>query len=146
MAGWLHVGEMGALALHVMLELYQRRGLDPEAKLSAAALAQTLDASPHTLHKVMTRLVAGGMVDSSRGPNGGFRLLKGMETTSLAHIIETVEGRHDNGECLFAKRVCPADRPCIFHGLTRDVSQHIKDYFDKTTLGDVAGVPTGRGE
>lgn len=134
MNGLLNIGEMGALALHAMAELAAMRKENQDARISVPDMAERLSASTHTLHKVVTKLVATGLVDSVRGPSGGIRLTTGPEEITLLQIIETVDRKLNGGSCLFTKRVCPADELCPFSFLTRDLEGMLSSYFTNTTL------------
>lgn len=137
MAGLLHVGEMGALALHELVELASLRNADPEARLTVQEIAGKLCASVHTLQKVTRRLIALGFVDGTRGAKGGLKLAVEPEAVSMLQVVEGVEGKLQSNGCMFAKRVCPEGRPCVFGGLTEEMEQKVRDYFTQTTLADL---------
>ncbi len=141
MQGALNLGEMGALALHAMLEAAKRQRENERGRLSVPALADALSASRHTLHKVVQRLVLAGLLESSRGPSGGVRLAGDAEAVTLLRIIEAVDGALGASGCLFAKRACPPGAACRFCGITRDLEQTVRDYFAATTLADLVDRP-----
>lgn len=133
----LNLGEMGALAMHAMAALAEKREMDPEARTSVTELANGFSASIHTLHKVVSKLVIAGFVDSARGPAGGVRLAIAPQSIRLLDILEVMEGGLVPNGCLFAKRVCPPDVPCSFSCLTEGLEQTIRNYFTTTTLADL---------
>ena len=137
MAGLLNVGEMGALALHVAAELAVLREEDSDGRRTAQELAEKLHASVHTLQKVTRRLIMMGIVEGTRGVNGGLRLTADPARVTMLEIIESVEGRVCSNGCMFAKRVCPEDGTCVFEGLTGVMEKMIRDYFSGTTLADL---------
>lgn len=138
MAGLLNVGEMGSLALHVMVELADAKEKDEAARLTAQELAERLRASVHTLQKVIRRLVLGSLLEGARGAHGGVRLAEGAEAAPLLEVLECVEGPIRANGCLFAKRVCPKDAPCRFHLLTEEMEACILGHFTRTTIADLA--------
>ena len=137
MAGLLNIGEMGALALHILVELAKVRRNDPEGRLTIQAIATTLHASVHTLQKVARRLIVMNMVEGMRGASGGLRLLAAPESVNLLQVLEGVEGKIGANGCLFAKRACPANEKCAFEGMTGVMERKIREYFTKTTLADL---------
>lgn len=139
MAGFLNVGEMGALALHAMLEVAKKYKEDHEARISVTQIAGLLDASAHTLHKVVKRLVESGLLESARGPAGGVRLREDPGAITLLRIIEAVDGPVNAGGCLFARRVCRPHEVCRFCGLTSDLERLVHNYFSQTTLEELLG-------
>lgn len=147
MGGLLNVGEMGALALHVMVELALVRREEEEkedgeskkgrdSRRTAQELALGLDASVHTLQKVIRRLVLAGLLDGVRGANGGVKLTDEGAAASMLRVIESVEGPVRANGCLFAKRVCLEGKQCRFHAVTGVMEKSIRDYFSKTTIND----------
>lgn len=148
MAGLLTVGEMGALALHEMVELAILREKDPEARLTIQEIAEKLQASVHTLQKVTRRLIALEMIDGTRGAKGGLKLVANPDTTTMLEIMEGVDKKIRSNGCLFAHRVCPSDCACVFRGLTDGMERKIREYFTKTTLANLRdqAMRAGRGD
>ncbi len=137
MAGLLNIGEMGALALHTMLQVAKRKRCRQDDWLNVGDLAVDLQASRHTLHKVTKMLVQAGFLESARGPSGGVRLLARPEDIRIIDIVEAVEGPLSASGCLFERRVCSPTSLCQFCGITSDLQEKIWEYFTKTTLHDL---------
>lgn len=138
MAGLLNVGEMGALALHVLVELTIVRKKDADARMTVQELAAALKASVHTLQKVARRLVVVGLAEGTRGAGGGLRLAADPEGASMLDILESVEGKIRGNRCLFANRVCSEDKRCLLDDITGTMEQMVRDRFAQTTLADLA--------
>lgn len=137
MAGLLNVGEMGALALHVLVELAVLRERDPQARRAARDIAGSLRASVHTLQKVTRRLIVMELVEGTKGVNGGLRLAADPGAITMLQIVEGIEGRICSNNCMFSKRVCPPGGKCVFEGLTSRLEQQIRSYFTETTVADL---------
>ena len=137
MAGLLNVGEMDALALHVLVELAMLREEDSDARKTAQDMAEKLHASVHTLQKVARRLIMLGLVEGTRGASGGLRLLRNPEEITMLQVLEGVEGKRCSNGCLFARRVCPAASACMFEGVTGIMEKKVRDYFAGATLAEL---------
>ena len=137
MAGLLNVGEMGALGLHVLVNLAVMREQDADARRTVQEIAEKLHASVHTLQKVARRLIMMGLVEGTRGVNGGLRLMVDPEKISMLEVIEGVEGKINCNNCMFAKRVCPQNARCIFDGVTGGLETMVREYFARTTVADM---------
>lgn len=61
-------------------------------RLNATVLAEETGVPLPTAQKLVSRLSAAGLVESTRGTGGGFRLARPAAAISLADIIEAVEG------------------------------------------------------
>ena len=121
------------IALHCAGALAQA----PERFFSARELADTFHVSLAHLALVMRRLARAGIVGSTRGPHGGFRLARPPTEVSLQDVYEAVDGPVEIRPCLFQNRLCSGDC-CLFGnalvGLSRRLLQHLRE----TTLADVA--------
>ncbi|MDQ2879598.1 MAG: SUF system Fe-S cluster assembly regulator [Pseudomonadota bacterium] len=61
-------------------------------RLNATLLAGETGLPLPTVQKLVSRLSAAGLIESTRGTGGGFRLARPPATISLADIVEAVEG------------------------------------------------------
>lgn len=132
MPSLVRISEAASLAIHTMAIL----GRFPERRFTNQELAKRLHASVHHLAKVMQRLVRAGLVDSVRGPQGGFRLGTTASSTTLLEIYETVEGPVDEGGCLLAEPVCDG-HDCALGAVVQSFHQQLRDHLAKTTLDEL---------
>ena len=130
---FFRVSEAVALALHSATILAENQ----DKLMSTGDLAKMLSASENHLSKVLQRLARANLVKSTRGPGGGFRLVKEPADTTLLEVYEAIEGTLDVTGCLFDRPVCDR-RLCILGGLIRSLETQTRDYLLKTTLADVA--------
>jgi Rrf2 family protein len=138
----LKLSEAASLALHTMVLL---AGSRDQGLISAHELAEKLEVSEAHLSKVLQRLARAGLVNSTRGPKGGFALGRNYSDISLLDIYETIEGPMVNRHCFRSTRVCNAGN-CIFGGLLDDINQRVREYLAETKLPELAGrIGNGRG-
>jgi DNA-binding IscR family transcriptional regulator len=83
-------------------------------------------------------LVKAGLVLSERGPSGGFKLAKDSESIALLDIYEAIEGRFQEGECLFASPVCKG-HGCPMGEFICAINREALDYFSGTSVGALTG-------
>lgn len=75
----------------VMLSAAARR-CGGAARLNATSLAGETGLPLPTVQKLVSRLSAAGLIESTRGTGGGFRLSRPPAAISLADIVEAIEG------------------------------------------------------
>jgi len=129
----LNISEATALALHavVYLEAHKNR------KVPTREIAEAFHASEAHLSKVMQRLVRAGLVDSVRGPKGGFEVGKPTEKVSLLQLFEIFEGPVSGTTCLFGGTFCELDN-CVIGDLLSTVNNQVIEYMSKTSLKNIA--------
>jgi FeS assembly SUF system regulator len=83
------------------------------ARLNATALAGETSLPLPTVQKLVSRLSAAGLIESSRGTGGGFRLSRPPLAINLAEIIEAIEGPIALTSCVdHGARDCKAEETC----------------------------------
>ncbi len=135
MSSVLKISDAASMGLHAMVLL----AVEPERLMSNRDIANTLKVSPAHLSKVLQRLSKAGMVRSTRGPGGGFRLVKDREKLPLLKVYEAIEGRLRPRNCLLHTPVCGGKR-CIFGGMLTKLNKEVRDYLAKNKLKDLVGV------
>lgn len=134
MSNLLKISEAASMGLHAMVLL----AVDPERLLNTKEAASLLDVSEAHLAKVLQRLARAGLVDSVRGPKGGFLLARQPSTITLLEVYEAIEGPIIARNCLFNTQLCDGEH-CIFGNLLESVDSQVKEYLGRTKLSEVAG-------
>jgi Rrf2 family protein len=100
-------------------------------------IARRQEVSLPYLEHLITPLIAGGLVKSTRGARGGVLLLKPPAEVKLTEVVQLLEGSIAPVDCLNDPRVCSRSASCV----TRDIWMQIKDamiqVLDSTTLQDL---------
>jgi|UniRef100_UPI003562F668 FeS assembly SUF system regulator len=102
-------------------------------RLNATLLAEETGLPLPTVQKLVSRLSTAGLIESSRGTGGGFRLSRPPATISLADIIEAIEGPIALTACVDA-----GSHDCVVEGNCR-VKPHWNVVND-AVRGALAGV------
>lgn len=125
----LRISEAASLALHTMSLLARHT----DRRYSNQEIAELLQASEHSLAKVMQRLSRANLVNSLRGPSGGFQLGRAADQITVLEIYEAVDGPLGKPGCLLGKGPCISD-DCLLGGLVCQVHDLIRTNFGGTTL------------
>ena len=133
MSKLLRMPEAVSLGLHAAVALAEVR----DRPVSARELAARFGASEAHLAKVLQRLVKEGIVRSTRGPKGGFRLNRPADEVSLLEVYEAIEGPVEPWGCLFGKPVCGRSE-CMFAGYLEEFDARFRAYLARATLGALA--------
>ena len=105
--------------------------------LSEISLRQGISLS--FLEQLFLRLKRNNLVESARGPRGGYLLSRAPDEIKLSSIIEAVDEKIKTVKCKKeSKRGCNGKSiKCITHDLWDDLETHIKNFFEKNTLNDI---------
>lgn len=120
-------------ALKIMMDLadFDNDGLQQRQKIAARQ-----GISPDFMDHIMARLRSGGLVESIRGRQGGFRLQRSPAEISLWDIFCAVEDSLFPVQCV-EEAGCHLESQCIAHDAWSDVATIIRSELSKRTLGDI---------
>jgi Rrf2 family iron-sulfur cluster assembly transcriptional regulator len=120
----------GRFAVTAMIDLAMQHGTGP---VTLAEISQRQKISLSYLEQLFAKLRRRMLVDSVRGPGGGYTLAKDMAQVSVADIILAVDEPIDATQC-GGKENCRDDQKCITHDLWAKLNDHILDYLRGVTL------------
>jgi Rrf2 family iron-sulfur cluster assembly transcriptional regulator len=92
------------------------------------------------LEQLFARLRRQGLVKSTRGPGGGYRLATEPENIHVAEIVSAINETVDATRCGGEKN-CSKDNRCLTHYLWEDLSTRIHEFLNQITLGDLVNQP-----
>src|SRR5450755_5108979 len=113
---------------------------EPERHRAAAELAEKTHLSRPTVSKVLKELQRAGMVLSSLGAHGGYRLARRPDQITAAQILDVFEGPIAITECSGAASQCGIERLCRVGGAWQRVNAAIRRALEDVTLHQLAGL------
>src|SRR5690349_630428 len=120
----------GRFAVTAMVELALR---NDSAPVTLADISERQKISLSYLEQLFGKLRRRKLVDSVRGPGGGYRLARDMGSVSVVDIILAVDEPIDATQC-GGKENCHDEQKCITHDLWANLNQHIFDYLGGVSL------------
>ena len=109
------------------------------ARVNATSLAGETGVPLPTAQKLVSRLSAAGLIESTRGTGGGFRLSRPPSAISLADVIESVEGPIALTTCVDADRhECALDGTCLVRPHWSVVNRAVRDALAGVSLSQLA--------
>jgi Rrf2 family protein len=123
-----NISDAASIALHAMV-LIAKKG----DGINVIKIAEATNTSRHHVAKVLQRLAKEGLVNSQRGPSGGFTLKKDAAEISFLNIYESIEGKIELSKCMFNTPVCPLEK-CMMNSITNKLSEEFIRYLKSQTL------------
>jgi len=90
-------------------------------------IAAFIDASEHTVGKMLQTLVKEEVINSTKGPNGGFFITPKQQRQPILNIIEAIDGKEVFKQCGLGLSKCSATHPCPIH----NDYKALRDLFEK---------------
>jgi FeS assembly SUF system regulator len=134
----LRISKLTDYAILMMVELTR----DGEM-LSAQALAARIHVEVTTASKVLKLLAGGGLLESYRGANGGYRVTRPAGDISVAEVIAAIEGPIAMTECSVEEGLCSQEDNCDLRGNWQRISLAVADALQGVSLAEMSA-PMGR--
>lgn len=129
---FLNISEATSIALHLCVWL----AMSADRFVPVKRLAAELGFSPNHMAKVAQQLVRAGILNSVRGPSGGLRLARTVDSLSMLDLYQATMTNTDTRPCLLKGAVCRGNR-CALGRLIAAENSRLMEVFARTTLADV---------
>ena len=127
------LSQTGVYALQAVLHLARTGRADA---VPAAVMAEALDIPANYLAKVLHRLRREGVLDSTRGSRGGYRLVGEPEEVTVARVVAPFQELRPTRTCLMGG-ACDLDNPCPAHARRTAWTASALEVLEHTTLADL---------
>jgi Rrf2 family iron-sulfur cluster assembly transcriptional regulator len=123
----------GRFAVTAMIDLALREHNGP---VTLAGISQRQKISLSYLEQLFGKLRRHELVESTRGPGGGYTLGRIAKEITVADIIFAVDEPLDATQC-GGKENCQDDQRCMTHDLWANLNARMVDYLDSVSLADL---------
>lgn len=123
----------GRFAVTAMLDLALHSGSGP---VTLAGISQRQSISLSYLEQLFGKLRRHALVESVRGPGGGYHLARSPEAVSVAQIVVAVDEALDATQC-GGKENCHDEGRCMTHDLWTRLNEKMFDYLESVKLSDL---------
>ncbi len=123
----------GRFAVTAMLDLALREGTGP---VTLAGISKRQHISLSYLEQLFGKLRRRSLVDSVRGPGGGYTLARPVAQISVAEIIRAVDEPLDATQC-GGRENCQEEQRCMTHELWSALNGKMFDYLNSVKLAEL---------
>ncbi len=127
------ISTKGRYALMIMTYIAEHQGDGP---VSLKDIAENKGMGIKYLEIIVASLNKAGLLESSRGKNGGYRLNKAPEEYSLSSILHVAEGSLAPVACVESD-CCDNAPNCKTHKMWCELNELIENYLSSKTLADI---------
>ena len=120
----------GRFAVTAMIDVAMHNGNGP---VTLAGVSERQKISLSYLEQLFGKLRRHGLVESVRGPGGGYNLARPADKVSVADVILAVDEPIDATQC-GGKENCLDDKRCMTHELWANLNTHIFSFLRSVSL------------
>ncbi len=113
---------------------------DPDERKVAKDICDSENIPLPFAYKILKKLEQADIVQSFKGPHGGYKLLRPATDINMYDIHLAVEGELYVNECLQSDYHCPNnrdDRRCMIHTELRDIQEKIVGELSRRNLAEI---------
>jgi len=105
--------------------------------LTVRSIARATQVPEPSAAKILQSLARDGILESRKGPGGGFRIGRSLREILLVHVVRAVEGEDFLSECVGGFPKCTGRSECPLHAKWLCVKEQMADFLGTTTLEDM---------
>lgn len=118
----------------IYLELYA----SPKQKIGLKEISAELGIPAPFLGKILQMLTRHQILNSAKGPHGGFSLNKPAIDITLMEIIDVIDGANAFNQCLIRNSVCSEESPCSLHDKVGSYRKGLRSTLMTESIADLA--------
>lgn len=105
-------------------------------KVGLKEIADGISSPEYFLAKILQDLSKRGIVQSTKGPNGGFYIDSENLKRPLSQVVEAVDGNGIFIGCGLGLKYCSESNPCPLHNQFKEIRNQIYQMLSTTTIGE----------
>jgi len=132
----------GRFAVTAMIDLGLRQGVGP---VTLSAISQRQQISLSYLEQLFGKLRRHSLVESTRGPGGGYTLAKAPKDITVAEIITSVDEPLDATQCGGKENCMGEGARCMTHDLWTALNTKMVDFLESVSLQKLVDEQVAKG-
>ncbi|NME66908.1 RrF2 family transcriptional regulator [Flammeovirga aprica] len=107
-------------------------------KIGVKEIAEVTSTPEPFTAKILQQLSRQGVIQSIKGPKGGFFLDEEQQNTSIYDVVEAIDGDQLMTGCGLGFLECSDEKPCPMHAKFKSIRASINKMLETTTLKDLS--------
>lgn len=99
---------------------------ESDQKSGLREVAELINENEHTIGKLLQKLVKAKIINSAKGPNGGFYITKEQISQPIIYIVEAIDGHDVFDRCALGLSKCSESKPCPLHDDFKSIRNDFK--------------------
>ncbi len=115
-----------------------------DEKCSIREIAADINENEHTVGKLLQKLVKDEVINSSKGPTGGFYITSSQRKQPILNIVNAIDGDEVFSRCGLGLSKCSESHPCPLHDEYKKIRDGFKELCRKNKIGDLQNKYIGK--
>lgn len=124
-------------ARYAVMAMVELALVPQDTSIALGSIAQRQELPLTYMEQLFVKLRQAGLVESTRGPNGGYRLSKSPDFITVSHVIEAVDKPIKATRCGATGGCQTHQARCVTHHLWSSLETVIYNFLDNMSLADV---------
>ncbi len=107
-----------------------------EVRVGVEEIAKGIDAPEHFIAKILQDLGKKKLVNSVKGPNGGFYMDQTNLKSSIADVVKAIDGDGIYKDCVIGLKLCSEKNPCPVHFEFKEIKRNLITMIEENTIAD----------
>ena len=107
-----------------------------EVRVGVKEIAKGIDAPEHFIAKILQDLGKKSLVNSVKGPNGGFYMDQVNLKSSIADVVKAIDGDGIYKDCVIGLKLCSEKNPCPVHFEFKEIKKNLITMLEENTIAD----------
>lgn len=124
-------------AIRATIYIAEQSNLD--RRVSQKDIARAIDSPEAFTAKILQQLSRDQIIDSLKGPSGGFSIeKKKMQTLKLSQIVKAIDGDSIYRGCGLGFKECSEEKPCPVHDKFKIVRGELRKMLENTSIKELS--------
>lgn len=119
--------------------IYLASKFDTGERSGIMEISAYLEASEHTVGKMLQTLVKQDVIKSMKGPSGGFYIVKSQLRQPLMNIVQAIDGKEVFKQCALGLHKCSSTHPCPIHKDYKSGRDIMEKLFKTKKINELCG-------
>ena len=117
--------------------IYLASKFESGEKAGIKEIAEFINASEHTVGKMLQTLVKEEVINSAKGPTGGFYITVKQKNQPIINTIDAIDGKEVFDQCGLGLSKCSATHPCPIHNDYKIIRDRFKTLCYQKKVSDL---------
>lgn len=105
-------------------------------RVGVKEIAKGIDSPEHFIAKIMQELSRKRLLQSAKGPNGGFYMTGKDFNTRISDIVKAIDGDQLYVDCVLGLKTCSEKNPCPVHHEYKEIKRKLIAMLEHNTIGN----------